>query len=67
MSELWRLSAVEAVRLLKRREVSPLELIGAAEARIAATNPKVNALVTLCYDRARDHARRIMSERRAVS
>jgi len=65
MSELWRLSAVEAVRRLKRREVSPLELIDAAAARVEATNPKINALVTLCYDRARDHARRIMGERRA--
>jgi len=65
MSELWRLSAVEAVRLLKRREVSPLELIDAAAARIEATNPKINALVTLCYERAREHARRILSERRA--
>ena len=65
MDELWRLSAVEAVRLLKRREVSPLELIDAAAARIEATNPKINALVTLCYDRAREHARRILSERRA--
>ena len=64
MSELWRLSAVEAVRRLKRREVSPLELIDAAAARIEATNPKINALVTLCYERAREHARRIMSERR---
>ncbi len=65
MSELWRLSAVEAVRLLKRREVSPLELIDACAARVESTNPKINALVTLCYDRAREHARRIMSERRA--
>ena len=65
MDDLWRLSAVEAVRQLKRREVSPLELIDAAEARIAVTNPKINALVTLCYDRAREHARRILGERRA--
>ena len=64
MSELWRLTAVEAVRLLKRREVSPLELIDAAAGRIEATNPKINALVTLCYDRARDHARRVMSGKR---
>ena len=67
MGELWRLSAVEAVRRLKRREVSPLELIDAAAARIEATNPKINALVTLCYERAREHARRIMSERREDS
>ena len=65
MDELWRLSAVEAVRRLKRREVSPLELIDACAARVAATNPKINALVTLCYERAREHARRILSERRA--
>ena len=64
MGELWRISAVEAVRRLKRREVSPLELIDAAAARIEATNPKINALVTLCYERAREHARRIMSEKR---
>jgi len=64
MDGLWRLSAVEAVRRLKRREVSPLELIDAAADRIAVTNPRINALVTLCYDRAREHARRIMSERR---
>jgi len=60
MRELWRLSAAEAVALLKKREVSPLELIDAAVARIEATNPKINAIVTPCYDRARDHAQRIM-------
>jgi amidase len=59
MQELWRLSANEAVALLKKREVSPLELIDVAEARIEATNPKINAFVTLCYDRAREHARRL--------
>ncbi len=64
MQELWRLSAIEAVALLKKREVSPLELIDAAAARIAATNPKINAFVTLCYERAREHAQRIMKEKR---
>ena len=57
--DLWRLSAVETVRLLKRGEVSPLELIDVAAERIEATNPKINAFVTLCYDRAREHARRL--------
>jgi amidase len=65
MQELWRHSATEVVALLKRREVTPLELIDEAEARIAATNPKINAFVTLCVDRAREHARRIMKERPA--
>ncbi len=59
--ELWRLTAVEAVGLLKKKEVSPLELIDAAEKRTAEVEPAVNALPTTCFDRAREHARRIMS------
>ena len=65
MQELWKLPATKIVGLLKRKKVSPLELIDAAEARIAATNPKINAFVTLCYDRAREHARRLMKKKPA--
>jgi amidase len=61
MSELWQKSAVEVVGLLKKREVTPLELIDVAEKRIAAVEPAVNALPTLCLDRARDHAKKIMA------
>src|SRR3954468_9948229 len=60
-SDLWRLSAVEAVSLLKKKEISPLELIDASAKRIAEVEPAVNALPTLCLDRARDHAKRIMA------
>ncbi|MBI2291930.1 MAG: amidase [Betaproteobacteria bacterium] len=60
MNELCRLSATEAVALLKRREASPLDLIDAAAARIEATDPQLNALPTLCIERAREHARRLM-------
>src|SRR5205823_7900968 len=59
--ELWRMSAVEAVARLKKREVSPLDLVEASAQRIAEVEPAVNALPTLCLDRARDHARRIMA------
>ncbi|MGD9884297.1 MAG: amidase [Reyranella sp.] len=59
--ELWRLTAVEAVSLLKKKEVSPLELVEASAARITAVEPAVNALPTLCLDRARDHAKRLMA------
>jgi amidase len=60
MNDLWKLTAREAVTLLRRHVVSPLDLIAAAEARIAAVDPSVNALPILCFDRARSHARRIM-------
>ncbi len=59
--DLIRLTATEAVARLRKREISPLELIDAAEARIAEVEPKVNALPTLCFDRAREHARRLMA------
>lgn len=58
--ELIRLGASEATRLLARREISPLDLVDAAERRIAAVEPAVNALPTTCFERARAHARRLM-------
>ena len=60
MNELCKLTAMEAVALLKKRKVSPLELIDAAAARIAETDSKLNALPTLCIERAREHAKKIM-------
>ncbi len=60
MDELTRLSAREAVALLAAREITPLDLIEASENRVRATDDKLNALPTLCFDRARDHAKRIM-------
>jgi amidase len=61
--ELTRLTAREAVDRLSRREITPLELIDAALARIAEVEPAVNALPTLAVERARAHAARLASER----
>ena len=63
--DLVSLSATEAVARLRAGAVTPLDLIDAAAARIATVEPAVNALPTLCLDRARDHARALMrGERR---
>ena len=59
-NELWRMSAVEAVARLRKGEISPLELVEASAQRIGEIEPAVNALPTLCLDRAREHARHIM-------
>ncbi|MBC7136489.1 MAG: amidase, partial [Oceanibaculum nanhaiense] len=61
-ADLVKLTAVEAVDLLKKRKVSPLEMIDAAAARIAEVDKTVNALPTLCLDRAREQAKRLESE-----
>jgi len=62
--DLIRLTGTEAVARMKRREISPLDLIDAAEKRIGAVEPAVNALPTLCLDRARNHARQLMNGQR---
>ncbi len=62
MDELVRLSAWEAVELLKKREISPLDLVEAAAGRIAEVEKRVNALPILCLNRAREMARRIMDK-----
>lgn len=61
MNELCKLTATEAVARLKRGEMSPLDLVEASAARIAEVEPKINAVVTQCIERARDHAKRLMS------
>lgn len=60
MTDLTRLSAVEVSNLLRIGAVSPLDCLEALEKRIAAVNAPVNALVTLCFERARKHAARLM-------
>ncbi|HEY1363011.1 MAG TPA: amidase [Xanthobacteraceae bacterium] len=64
-TELWKLTARQARDLLRRREVSPLDLIDAAEARITAVDADINAIPTRCFDRARARARAIIADPRS--
>ncbi len=69
MHDLIRASAREVVGWLKAGEVSPLECLAVLQAHVAETNPKINALVTLCFDRAERNARELMKrpmEKRGV-
>ena len=59
MDDLYRLGARRMVDLLRRGEVSPIEALEAALARIAATDGALNALPTVCAERAREAAGRI--------
>ncbi len=55
---LTRKSARELAKLIRERAVSPVEVLDAHLAVIEAVNPKLNAIVTLAVDQARDAARR---------
>lgn len=57
MSELLDLAATDLAARVRRREVSPLELVDAHIARLELVNPPLNALVDERFDRARDEAR----------
>lgn len=50
------LDAVDQARLIRRGEVSPLDLVEAAIARVEALNPALNAVITPLFDKAREQA-----------
>src|SRR3954447_23865056 len=59
---LVRETACAIVGKLTAGEVTPLDLLDLLEKRIAEVDGKVNALPTLCFDRARDHAKALMKK-----
>lgn len=56
-NNLTELAAVEQAALIKSRKVSPTELLEAHLARIALINPRLNAIVTLAEEQARQSAK----------
>src|SRR5215510_13299941 len=59
---LIRETACTIVDKLGKGEVTPLDLLDVLEKRIAEVDGKVNALPTLCFDRARKHATELMKK-----
>ena len=57
MNDLWRKPAHELAALVRKREISPVEVLDAHLAVIDRLNPKLNAIVTLAADQARADAR----------
>ena len=56
-------TACAIVDKLNAGEVTPLDLLDVLEQRIAAVDGEVNALPTLCFDRARTRARALMQRK----
>ncbi len=59
MGQLYELSAVEVVEKLKAGKVSIQETLTAMQDRIQAVDSRTNALPTLCFDRALEHAKHV--------
>ena len=56
---LTRKTARELAAMIKSRAASPVEVLDAHLAVIARVNPKLNAIVTLAAEQAREHARAV--------
>ncbi len=54
--DLTRLTALELQRLIRTRAASPVEVLDAHLATIERVNPRLNAIITLASDQARDAA-----------
>jgi len=60
--ELITKNATDVVELLRREEVTPLDLLDTLEQRISDVDGTVNALPTVCLDRARMKASALMQK-----
>ncbi len=56
-NEIWWMSVRELGEAIRRGEISPVEILESILARIAQCNPRINAIVTLDEDKAREMAR----------
>ncbi|MEE4237219.1 MAG: amidase family protein [Anderseniella sp.] len=59
---LVKQTATALVAGLNKGEITPHDLLDTLEARVAAVDGKVNALPTLCFERARAHADELMNK-----
>jgi amidase len=60
--DLIRETGCAVVNKLRAGDVTPLDLLDVLEKRIAEVDDKVNALPTLCFDRARSNAKALMQK-----
>jgi amidase len=64
MDDLLKMTACDVVALLRKQKISPIELIETAARRIEMVDRRLNAVPTLCVDRALANARRLMQDRK---
>ena len=60
--DLITMTANDVVNLLKKNEVSPIELLNALEKRINEIDTDVNALPTRCFSRSKSEANKLMQK-----
>ncbi len=64
MEKIISMPAYEVVSLLKQNKITPLELIDMAEARIRKVDGQINAVPTLCIERAKKKAKELKTKQK---
>ena len=67
VNELSTMDATAQAELVRRRELTPLELVDAAIARIERVNPAINAVITPLFEEARAAAVSARAANRTIS
>ena len=62
MNELLQMTARDVVKGLRSGAFTPMECLSALRLRVEEVNPTVNALVTLCFERAESRAHDLMKK-----
>ena len=65
--ELWKNSACTVVDALLSKTIKPTDVLNSLELRCASVNKTINALPTLCFDRAYDSALKIEAKAETVA
>ena len=67
MNELIEKSALEVVDLLITGQVTPLEAVEASADRISQVDPLINAIPTLCIEKARERAKQLVKQGKSTT
>ena len=63
---LWKLNASDLIPLLRKKEISPREILDSSINRINQVNPSINAIVTLCIERAKKNIEETAFEENSI-
>lgn len=62
IEKIYYLSISRLVSLIKKKEISPTEVLEAYLSRIESSEPRLNSFITILYDKARDEAKKVEKE-----
>ena len=63
---LWKFNASDLISMLHKKEISPKEVLDSSINRISKVNSSINAVVTLCIERAKKKIEETAEEKNTI-